>query len=889
METSQNTSTERETDDPSATNSTHLEHSIGSNDTAHQQQQHQHLQPHPLDRGNGGEEQQLHQQYHSHPQHPHPHPHHHQHQEMLHQSMDHMNEESTGSGGLTSTEGGDSSTNPMDDSLGMAGDLSRDDVRGGAHDMEEDDHEIDDDLGGEEGDEEEEEAVAADEVEAQTTDTVETAATAEKPPKKEPATKRFKCLHCSKSYVREFQLNTHVRKYHPEKPVKAAENSSTAASAAPAATTTTSSPSWTQSDMEDALESLKSEKMSLVKASQHYGIPASTLWQRATRLGIMIPKNMARTSSKDGVADAVQLLKTGQISVNKASKVFGIPPSTLYKIAKREGIQLSSPFNSATTSWTQENLQLAMDAIRTGQMSVHMASVEFKIPPGTLYGRCKREGLELSRNNPVQWSPRDLKNALEAVKTGQMSINQASEHYKISYSSLYKRVKPHFVNNNNNLSNNQNLPKMGHEPAETDLQVVGGMVGGVGMGGHVGMDHVVSMHHPMDYETHRGLGHHPQQPPPRQPPIPPLVQHQPSPVNHNPMQMQLQYGNSIQQQQHPHHHTSHYGQQQLIQSPHQAATLHHYPHQQQQHLQQPLPVHRPPPTPHHPQLQQPGQQSLEENMQQAHPHLHLPQQPQQMMQHHVTNNGSGAQHPQDVERGGGYPCLDVDKHGLTSSSGIGLNGLMGISMGFLDFAPELPAPVAVPVSEQYASSPAPVGATTTTQQQQQSPLYAPSTGSPKENLSRHTPNNGHYNGDTAPTGLCGGQQQQQQPPQSQQPNANNNGYATLQNNYYHQSVIHSPVQQQQQPHNHHNYQHLQMHSSNQQQHLQQQMHHHHAQQQFHPQHTQQRHGMVPTNEDKLQMRKEVMGGGVVGLMDAATHVATAEYDDKVIVTTINDL
>lgn len=297
--------------------------------------------------------------------------------------MDHLNEESTGSGVTSLGDSNESSSHQMEDSLGTGmGEISSEKLSEDVPNHDDDDEEDDE---------------AANTTPTKTSSTPPIAA--KKAKEATTATKRFKCSHCSKSYVREFQLNTHVRKYHPEKPAKAQDEGESTTTTTTSTTTspTKASNAWTQADMDEALESLKTERMTLVKASQHYGIPASTLWQRATKIGIVIPKSVNRTSSKDGVADAVQLLKTGQISVNKASKVFGIPPSTLYKIAKREGIQLSSPFNSATTTWTQENLQLAMDAIRTGQMSVHMASVEFKIPPGTLYGRCKREGLELSR------------------------------------------------------------------------------------------------------------------------------------------------------------------------------------------------------------------------------------------------------------------------------------------------------------------------------------------------------------------------------------------------------------------------------------------------------------------------------------------------------------
>lgn len=39
-----------------------------------------------------------------------------------------------------------------------------------------------------------------------------------------------------------------------------------------------------------------------------------------------------------------------------------------------------------------------------------------KIFPGTLYGRCKREGIELSRSNPTPWSEDAMMEALDAVR-----------------------------------------------------------------------------------------------------------------------------------------------------------------------------------------------------------------------------------------------------------------------------------------------------------------------------------------------------------------------------------------------------------------------------------------------------------------------------------------
>ncbi|EZA51273.1 hypothetical protein X777_09950 [Ooceraea biroi] len=203
------------------------------------------------------------------------------------------------------------------------------------------------------------------------------------------------------------------------------------------------SKSWTQEDMDAALDALRNHDMSLTKASSTFGIPSTTLWQRAHRLGIDTPKKDGPTKSwsDESLNNALEALRTGTISANKASKAFGIPSSTLYKIARREGIKLAAPFNSTPTTWSSADLDRALEAIRSGQMSVQRASTEFGIPTGTLYGRCKREGIELSRSNPTPWSEDAMTEAIEAVRLGHMSINQAAIHYNLPYSSLYGRFK----------------------------------------------------------------------------------------------------------------------------------------------------------------------------------------------------------------------------------------------------------------------------------------------------------------------------------------------------------------------------------------------------------------------------------------------------------------
>ena len=159
---------------------------------------------------------------------------------------------------------------------------------------------------------------------------------------------------------------------------------------------------YTKRDMALALEALKSKKLSLSRASEVYGIPPTTLWQRANRMGIPTPKKdtTSKNWSDEDLESALNALRRKEISANKASKVYKIPSSTLYKIARKEGIELAQPFNAVATTWTQEDLSSALEAIKAGT-PVQKAAAEYGIPSGTLYGRCKKVGIELSKHASV--------------------------------------------------------------------------------------------------------------------------------------------------------------------------------------------------------------------------------------------------------------------------------------------------------------------------------------------------------------------------------------------------------------------------------------------------------------------------------------------------------
>ena len=123
----------------------------------------------------------------------------------------------------------------------------------------------------------------------------------------------------------------------------------------------------------------------------------------------------------------------------------------MYKIARKEKIELAQPFNAVTTTWTQvwyiynhfiydkyyifliakltfqkiifyrfqkDDLEQALAAIRKGT-AVQKAAAEFGIPSGTLYGRCKKVGIELSKATAVHWSEDAMKQALLSVRSGE--------------------------------------------------------------------------------------------------------------------------------------------------------------------------------------------------------------------------------------------------------------------------------------------------------------------------------------------------------------------------------------------------------------------------------------------------------------------------------------
>ena len=86
---------------------------------------------------------------------------------------------------------------------------------------------------------------------------------------------------------------------------------------------------YTSHDMDLALDCLREGRLSLTRASEMFKIPATTLWQRANKLGIATPKKESahKTWSDSDLDSALDALRKKEISANKASKLYGIPSS----------------------------------------------------------------------------------------------------------------------------------------------------------------------------------------------------------------------------------------------------------------------------------------------------------------------------------------------------------------------------------------------------------------------------------------------------------------------------------------------------------------------------------------------------------------------------------
>ena len=106
--------------------------------------------------------------------------------------------------------------------------------------------------------------------------------------------------------------------------------------------------------MERALEALQSRQMSLSKAAELHGIPATTLWQRANRMGIAVVGANSGVKSSNGASREAVAVSTGSSSTASTSPVAAAAPPN--------------------KNWSEEDLNSALEALRKKEISANKAA-----------------------------------------------------------------------------------------------------------------------------------------------------------------------------------------------------------------------------------------------------------------------------------------------------------------------------------------------------------------------------------------------------------------------------------------------------------------------------------------------------------------------------------
>lgn len=138
---------------------------------------------------------------------------------------------------------------------------------------------------------------------------------------------------------------------------------------------------WTQADMDSALEEIRTMSMSITRACTTFRIPFTILCRRALLLGMKISRKSGPFCQRS-MDKALDALRTGEISGTKAACTYGVPSSVLFRKARLEGIRLQKPFSARSKNWSKAELDQALEALRSGSITIEQASRQFNIPSG---------------------------------------------------------------------------------------------------------------------------------------------------------------------------------------------------------------------------------------------------------------------------------------------------------------------------------------------------------------------------------------------------------------------------------------------------------------------------------------------------------------------------
>ncbi|XP_011050130.1 PREDICTED: uncharacterized protein LOC105143470 isoform X2 [Acromyrmex echinatior] len=183
----------------------------------------------------------------------------------------------------------------------------------------------------------------------------------------------------------------------------------------------------------------------LIEAATKHNIPRSTLYMRAKALGIHL--NASRNGYPAECMNAAINSVINGSSLQRASEIFRIPKTVLWRRIQKEGYQILR--RQMKRSYALDTKEAAVKALERGENLTKVA-LEFKIPKTTLFrekARLVNQGkLPLSfwkKRKPENEESKKsrLEEAVAACKGGRMSQAAASIMYHIPKTTIWRKLQ----------------------------------------------------------------------------------------------------------------------------------------------------------------------------------------------------------------------------------------------------------------------------------------------------------------------------------------------------------------------------------------------------------------------------------------------------------------
>lgn len=140
-----------------------------------------------------------------------------------------------------------------------------------------------------------------------------------------------------------------------------------------------------------------------------------------------------KTWTVESMRLALEALEKKTMNLSEASSMYHIPITTLWDRARHDGIRTTEKTINREC-WDTKKVEKALDAIRSGTLTTNQAAKTFGLPPTFLYRKARAAGLHSAPN--TSWSEDDMQKAMQALQNGEMSVTRASSIFRIPISKL---------------------------------------------------------------------------------------------------------------------------------------------------------------------------------------------------------------------------------------------------------------------------------------------------------------------------------------------------------------------------------------------------------------------------------------------------------------------